>query len=243
MAPAQTPNPPSSLSGDNAPQVRRTSLRDAVVRRLEEAILSGELKADQRLNEVDVAQWLGVSRGVVREAIRELENTGIVINIPYRGTFVRSWTPERVRELYSVRSLLEEYAVEQAVAHITEAELEELETILRQMRWKASLGNAMDLVEMDLQFHKKIYACCRNSLLYDLLDNLSGQTHLFIMATKAVYSIFSSLEDAADSHQPILDALRAHDAEEARWQTHQHIFQVGERLIERLQGTDQLQTA
>ena len=220
----------------NSEQIKRPSLRDAVQSRLEEAILRGELEDGQQLVESDIAQWLGVSRGLVREAFRELEKTGIITHNPYRGTFVKALTAERVRELYTLRTKLEEYAVQLAIANITDGDILDLDEHLATMMRVALAGDYGELIDLDLQFHKKLYALSHHNLLIETLNGLSRQTHLFIMASKAIYSLFPSLMDAAQSHRPIIDALRDRDSQKACLEIQAHIYEVGARLFDLMQG-------
>jgi DNA-binding GntR family transcriptional regulator len=225
--PNQTPlpvltSPPS--------QIQRPSLRGAVILQLKDAILNGDLKDGQRINEVEVAQWMGVSRGLVREAIRELESDGILSYEPYRGTFVRSWTPERVKELYSLREVLEEYAVELAAAKITESDIETLSSLVEGMRLAAQENDANRVVELDLEFHRKIYEQSGHVLLIDMLNNLSNQIYLLIRSTKCYASIFAKLEEVADTHVAVLVALLARDGKRARQEIKTHITETGDRI-------------
>lgn len=230
------PNPyPLPPLNSNLSQMKRPSLRDAVILQLKEAILSGELKDGQRLNEVEVAQWLGVSRGVVREAIRELEADGILAYEPYRGTFVRAWTAERVQELYSLRSVLEEYAIELAVGRIHEDDIEQLSSLVEGMRQAAQENNPSRVANLDLEFHKKLYILSGHSLLIDTLNNLNGQTHLLLMATHCLGSLYPSLEEVADAHVSVLVALLGHDRKRARQEVKNHINEAGEKLVEFLE--------
>jgi len=214
---------------------KRPSLRDAVQNRLEEAILRGELQDGQQLVETDIAQWLGVSRGLVREAFRELEKTGLVTYNPYRGIFVRALTAERVRELYTLRKRLEEFAIELAMVNITDQDVLELDEQLNLMREAATRGNSTELIELDLQFHKKLYALSRHGMLIDILNGLGRQTHLFIVLTKVVYSIFPTLHEVAESHAPLVEALRQRDLKAAGFEIQRHINDVGSKIFEILQ--------
>lgn len=230
----------SKLNGSQG-EFKRLSLRDAVIERMKQAIIKGELVDGQKVTELELAEWLGVSRGLVREVIRELENTGILVNIPYKGTFVRSLTSERINELYTLRSLLEEYAIELAAMRSSEDEIANLREIVTIMTRYAQAGDANSLVETDLQFHLALYAMSKHQMLIDTLERLSGQTHLFIQATKAMYSIFSSLEDAANSHLTLVDALEKRDINLARDVIRKHICEVGERLFDILQEKERIE--
>lgn len=220
---------------------RRLSLRDVVIERMKQAVINGELVDGQKITELELAEWLDVSRGLVREVIRELENSGILINIPYKGTFVRSLTAERVNELYTLRSRLEEFAVELAIKNATDADISALYEIIASMKRYSLVNDANKFVEVDLEFHKALYAMSQHQLLIDNLERLSGQTHLFIQASKVIYSLFSSLEDAANSHLPIVKAMEKRDVSLARKEISQHICEVGERLVDILREKEMLE--
>lgn len=222
-------------------EFKRLSLRDAVIERMKQAIIKGELVDGQKVTELELAEWLGVSRGLVREVIRELENSGILVNIPYKGTFVRSLTSERINELYTLRSLLEEYAIELAVIRASVDELANLREISEMMMRYAQAGDVNLLVETDLQFHLALYAMSKHQMLIDTLERLSGQTHLFIQATKAMYAVFSTLEEAANSHLVIIEALEKRDVSLARSVIRKHIVEVGERLFDILQEKERIE--
>jgi DNA-binding GntR family transcriptional regulator len=217
-------------------EIRRKPLRHTVRTRIEEAIVQGMFKGGEKLNEAELSRALGVSRGLVREALRELETSGVLVSVPYRGTFVKEWTPRSVRELYTLRANLEEFAVELAVERATDADIEELAELVEAMRQAARENDAAELVDLDLQFHERLAEMTDHRLLVQHLQSLGGQTRVFIIATKAYYSPFASLEEAAASHYPIVDALRARDAKLARDALHEHIKQVGQRYVNQLEA-------
>ena len=217
-------------------QIQRKPLRHTVRMRIEEAIVQGMFKGGEKLNEVELSRALGVSRGLVREALRELETSGVLISVPYRGTFVKEWTPRSVWELYTLRATLEEFAVELAVERGRDEDIEELTELVESMKEAARQNDAAELVAIDLQFHERLHQMTGHRLLVQQLQSLAGQTRIFIIATKAFYSPFASLEEAAASHEPIMDALRARDAGLAREAIHEHIRQVGERYVDQLEA-------
>ena len=215
-------------------EIQRKPLRHTVRTRIEEAIVQGMFKGGEKLNEVELSRALGVSRGLVREALRELETSGVLVSVPYRGTFVKEWTPRSVWELYTLRATLEELAVTLAVQRATDEDMDELANLVDAMRQAAKANDAAELVELDLQFHQQLHEMTGHRLLVQHLQSLAGQMRVFIIATKAYYSPFASLEEAADSHNPILEALRARDAGLAREAINEHIRQVGERYVDQL---------
>jgi len=219
-------------------EIRHKPLRHTVRTRIEEAIVQGTFKGGEKLNEATLCRALGVSRGSVREALRELEASGVLVSIPYRGTFVKEWTPRSVWELYTLRSSLEEFSIELAVERASEEDLRDLDLLVQTMHEAAQADDAAQLVEIDLQFHQHLHQMTGHRLLQAVLQGLAGQTRMFIIATKAFYSPFASLEEAAASHDPIVDALRARDPHAARNAIREHIKAVGERYVEQLEAAE-----
>lgn len=217
-------------------QVGRKSLRHTVRDRIEQAIIQGEFKGGERLNEAELSRVLGVSRGLVREVIRELEASGILVSIPYRGSFVKEWSPRSVRELYTLRSTLEGYAAQLAAKCATDEDLQDLRDLMGAMRRAAKANDVTELVQRDLEFHQRLWQTCDHGLLAKVLTDLSGQAHMFMMATKAYHSPFSTLEEAAATHEPILAALKARDPSLARAAINEHISEVGQRYVEQLES-------
>src|SRR4051812_44380912 len=101
----------------------RRALREDVRDALVQAILRGEFEPGERIVETRVARQLGVSQGTVREALREIEQLGMIVSIPNRGVLVRSLTRADVLEMYEMRALLEGFAARRAAAMLTDADL------------------------------------------------------------------------------------------------------------------------
>src|SRR5438132_1176243 len=106
-----------------SPPLRGGALRDDVRRYLRHAIMRGALKPGEKIVESHVARALGVSQAPVREALRELEQLGLVVNHSRRGTFVRQITPHDAWELYTLRAELEVLAARLALPQLTPADL------------------------------------------------------------------------------------------------------------------------
>ena len=90
-----------------------STVRGKVVERLKEHIVTGGYTPGERLTEQSLASALGVSRGPLREAIRELAEIGLINSVPYKGIFVRTVTQKDLEELYSLRTVLEKFAFEE----------------------------------------------------------------------------------------------------------------------------------
>ena len=91
---------------------RRTTQLDFAVEALRAAILSGEMKMGERVNEVAVTNRLNISRTTFREALRQMEEAGLLIREPFKGTFVREFTDKEIKEINDLQGALECHAVE-----------------------------------------------------------------------------------------------------------------------------------
>ena len=130
---------------------------------LREMVISGELLPGERLNEVDLAAALGISRGPLREAIQRLKSEGLVSMVPNRGAFVRTFSTEELKGLYEVRIALETHAVRLAAKANAEG-IAQLQKLL------ADTGAAMDAdpaYPRDLDFHKSMVELTENPILLE----------------------------------------------------------------------------
>ena len=129
----------------------RQRLKEALLRR----ILGGHYDPGERLVELRIAEEFGTSQGPVREALRELEATGLVTNIPRRGTYVAEVMGEGLREIYTVRGALEEQAT-RIVTTRGCCDLAALQAEVDLMHDAAVSGNVHGLVEHSVKFHRAI---------------------------------------------------------------------------------------
>src|SRR6185436_17015054 len=134
----------TDTSPDLLADVRDTSLAKLVRDEVLNAILRGDLPPGQRINEPDVAARLRVSRVPVREALRELESSGLVAARKHSGVFVRVLEPNEVADLYELRSALDGYAGHRA-ARLADAQrrtlVRKLGASMREMKTYARKHN------------------------------------------------------------------------------------------------------
>src|SRR5207302_6083210 len=97
------------------PRLKPRPYRFDVVALIRQAILNGSLRAGAPLVEAQLAQEMGVSRAPIREALLKLGEQGLVVNIPYRGTYVTEVSPHRIRDIISLRAVLETLAAERSL--------------------------------------------------------------------------------------------------------------------------------
>jgi DNA-binding GntR family transcriptional regulator len=198
-----------------------------VTHALRQAILSGRYRPGDHITETVIAQQMGVSHGPVREALRELESEDLLVIEPHRGAFVKSFTATDIREVYQFRSAIETAAVTLAIQRLTEADLAQLEVLIEQMRQASATGDVDGLIELDLEFHRRLCERSGNQRMYEAWLRLASPIRLFL--TMAVPRHLSP-RDQAESHPPIVDALRRHDAAAAIRHMEHGVLEVGEQI-------------
>lgn len=213
-------------------EMKREILRDEMASIIEQALLRGDLKPGDRVNESEIAQKAGVSRGPIREAIRQLVGEGILVSKPHRGTFVAQWSDREVVEIYSLRAVLEGFATGLAAQRATAADIASLQSLVEQMRACASKADTDTLAELDWDFHDKVYALSDHATLVQSLSGIARKIRLLLVIDVTVSPSYCA--KVADNHQAILDALRTGDARHAETRVREHIMQVGEKLVESL---------
>jgi DNA-binding GntR family transcriptional regulator len=174
---------------------------------LRERIAQGFWKPGSRISESALAQELGISRGPIRESLRRLEAEGILEYLPRRGCVVRSHSTEELRELATLRIILEKFACQLALQNDVEQLIVSLEHIYQTMLiaveekedWSAS-------VHQDMSFHRTILDHSGHSLLKQHWNLIAQPTFFFINIQPQNYEDLMWL---TNSHIPILDALKS----------------------------------
>ncbi|MBO6268874.1 MAG: GntR family transcriptional regulator, partial [Clostridium sp.] len=138
-------------------------LRDVVFQTLRQAILREDLAPGERLMEIPLANKLGVSRTPLREAIRMLEQEGLVVMIPRRGAQVAGISEKSLRDVLEVRKSLEKLAVELACERMTEEDMKEMDRAEEAFSAAVHEGDALRIAETDEQFHDVIYNSTGNT--------------------------------------------------------------------------------
>ena len=156
-----------------------STLKVHLVQKLRDAILAGKYKPGERLNESLIAREFEISRIPVREALIQLQESGLVMNLERRGMFVTQLSTEDVQKINSVRIILETEALKLARAHMTPEIAAKLTSLVDQMdEWQGSLPEAAAL---DFRFHRTIWEAAGNSYLLKTLSPLT--TVLFAYET------------------------------------------------------------
>lgn len=187
-------------------------------------ILSGELPARATLRETALAEELGVSRTPVREALRRLDEAGLVEFVPNRGATVVEWTPEQIRETYYLRAALESRAAGLAAARIEPADLDRLAILIEAMEEFVCRTDAEGIDRLGVlnaEFHRIVVAASGVTQLMVLAASV-GRTPM--MATLFRRDAAAFRAGSNHQHRDILTALRSGDALWAEVAMRSHIL-------------------
>jgi DNA-binding GntR family transcriptional regulator len=174
-----------------------------VSKEIEEAILSGQFKPRERLVEMDLISRFGVSRTVIREALKRLEAKGLVRATPYRGVMVADLTVEEIEEIYFVRTELEKIAARLVLGHITQSDIQNLKKFLKEVE-RHLRSKTHQMIEIDSEFHRMIFKACRNSYLYEMIDYLRTKAHIVRFNA---WSLPHRIEQSILEHREIIRAI------------------------------------
>lgn len=207
------------------------ALRNEVYDALRKALVTGVLQSGQRVNEAKIARQMQISRAPIREAIRQLEQEGLLVSVPRRGTFVVSLSEADVAEVYTLRADIESRAVRRALPLLTPQHFEALEQLLEQMRRAAAESSLPELLAADIEFHRTIVETTNWPRLLRIWESLHPQTlTLYTVSTLTDWTP----HDHAQRHDPLLTALRSGDEDVAANAMRDHILEVCAQVIRRI---------
>jgi DNA-binding GntR family transcriptional regulator len=205
-----------------------SSIPEALAEQLEEEIIAGRLKSEERLTEEMVAERYGVSRSPVREALRLLERDGLVIREARRGIWVAPMSQKDFDEVYTCRIPLEGLVARQAAESTNEAFKQELRSVQRDLEETQASGNVGNFFTADVRGSFMIYQLADNRTLRRLLQGLEKQAlrYRFHAYEQNPDMIKLSLDDTTR----IFDAIIACDGAAAQSVTENLISKIWQNM-------------
>jgi len=207
--------------------IKREILSSQVLQALKEMIANHRFKPGTRVNVEQLAKELGVSRTPVWEAVRRLEQEGLVVNIPNRGVFMDVLTPEMAIDLYEVRAVLEDLSGRLAAQKIKTQTLKEMEICLENQRIVIEKQDLIGYSRLDFEFHAAVYQSCGNQYLQEFLQAIKNKMRPILMQIEPI------LPRLYQDHQRILEALKARDPKKAGMVLREH----SEKMIKQIKKT------
>lgn len=186
---------------------------------IRELILSGEFAPGSKISQEALASRFGASRIPVREALNRLESDGLVVLKPNCGAWVAKLDLQECLEIYKIRERVEPLALSEAVANITDAEIDALEELVLAME-KAS--EPEEFLRLDREFHLASYRAARMNMLAGMVERFWNTTQHYRRAFTSLLGSEGSWIIHAE-HKLIIDALRRRDADGAGHLLHEHI--------------------
>lgn len=185
--------------------------------------MRGQLVPGQHVVEKDIVEAMGLSRGPVRDAFRILENQGLVVRYPHRGTFVAGMAVQDAEEIYSLRGALEILAADYAIKNATDAQFDELDRIVDRMAERIETNyTQVEAIELDMQFHDALYQISGHSRLQTAWVALRGQVSLLILTHRRLDPA-DFREKGVAYHRQIVACLRQRDTEAVRAAVRRHL--------------------
>jgi len=201
--------------------VPKSTLRAQVAERLRGAILASDIPPGAPLVETALSERFAISRGPLREALRQLVEEGLVVTVPYTGTHVASLSVEDVQEIYSLRTALEIFAFEQIWQRRDERFRAELSRRNATLQASIDAGDDSAAISAELEFHGLVYETAGHRLLQSAWRGLRGRLQLYWAAHHRAHGRRGPRRDSHDSYIAAalgdsLDALRAEIADYLR---------------------------
>jgi DNA-binding GntR family transcriptional regulator len=210
----------TTFNNDSSP---RPSDRHRVRQEIQSLILSGDVKPGSKLLQVELAKRFGVTQNVVREALLELQFSGLVEARDNKGIFVGNLTPHKFLEYLDVRAALEGLVASLCCDHISRAEVRELKDIAAEIKIAARENRVDDDVALDKKFHQTLLKIAQNTVITQIIE-----------AYWPLMKIFSAKIDpniVFQEHMAILDAMEQGQRSQAESRMREHILN-SKRLIE-----------
>lgn len=213
-------------------------VREQVEARLRLAIVTGHFSPGERLIERELCTLLGVSRTSLREALRQLEGDGLVINIPHKGMIVAIMTSEEAEEIYQVRAVVEGLAGRLCAEQLTNKLEEALKAAMEQIESAHQAENLAALIEAKEQFYQVLLSGCGNRTAGVVLQSLHDRIASLRALTLAQPG---RAEASVEEMRRILKAILAQDAQAACHACIDHVEQAAAVAAAVLQQREQRQ--
>jgi DNA-binding GntR family transcriptional regulator len=197
-------------------QIKKEMLSSQAYRALKEMIANYRFSPGSRLNVEELAKELGVSRTPIWEAVRRLEQEGLITNIPNRGVFMVEMTLPMALHLYQVREVLEGLAGRLAAANMDDGMIGKMGKCLEALRKVVEAGDPIGYSKLDFTFHAMIYEACGNPFLQEILESIKNKMRPLVPLSKP------TLSRGYEEHKKILEALKSGDPEKAEKALQRH---------------------
>jgi len=200
--------------------VPKATLRAHIAERLRAAILAGDIAPGAPLTETTLSARFNVSRGPLREAMRQLIEEGLLVTVPYTGTHVAALSVGDVREIYSLRTALEIFAFEQVWEHRDDRFSRELHRRNQALMASIDAGDDRTSISNELELHGLVFEASGHKLLQRAWHALRGRLQLYWAAHHRAHGMRGPRRD---SHESYIEAALGSDLDALRLEIADHM--------------------
>jgi DNA-binding GntR family transcriptional regulator len=224
------------VQGIRPPQ--RRGLTEQVADSIRQAIFDGSFELGDHLNEADIAARLQVSRGPIREALQQLKQEGIVTMKWHRGAYIMQLSATDVSELSSLRAVLEVFAIREAARAATAADLEQMNGVLAAMSKAVDDVSDFDMIQLDVQFHDKLYRAAHHERLWSAWSSIRSQVMLSLLVKRHTSNEYYRHKVIAE-HQELFNVVSSRDAGACERAVREHLSGTYDRLVAGFKTADE----
>ena len=210
------------------PVTRAADSAEQIYERVKTMAMTFEIRPGQRVNEVEIAKSLNVSRTPLREALNRLMVEGFLTRAPNRGFIGRPLDAKQVFDLYELRRALEASIAAIACERATDDELLELERFVKSSKDRTEDTNASSLLALDEQFHERVARLTRNEEMVRALKSINARIHYF----RWIDMQNGRRRYTQQEHMRIVKALKERDAPAVASLMEGHISRRLDRIVE-----------
>lgn len=208
--------------------LNKKSLSYEVAQFIKEQIIDGHIELGSQINVQEIGKYLEVSQTPVREAVQHLVAENILTNVRNKGYFVKKYTENDIFEIYSIRAILEAFAIRLATQRASDEEIEELEEIFNQMITKLKDESVVSLSGDSSKIHEHIIQISKHDRLIQLNERISFQVAIVnrILGTKY------SKQQEVDEHRELVEVIKSRNSDEAEEIMRKHIFRSYKNFLD-----------
>lgn len=195
-------------------------MSERIASEIRSAVLSGEMRPGMRIRQELLAAHFGASRIPVREALKQLENEGLVAMAPNRGAWIADVNSEESIEIYKIREAVEPLAIGESIPNLTDEDVETLDRIVRELEHVTTLE---EYIQLDREFHLRTYSRAGMPQLLAMVERFWNSTQHFRRQFVSETYAKDGLPFSDPQHVLIMDAIRARDVDAAQVLVRLHI--------------------
>ncbi|MDR2056616.1 MAG: GntR family transcriptional regulator [Desulfovibrio sp.] len=197
---------------------------------IKKALLKGELRPGDKVNEVRLAAALSISRAPVREALQLLVNNGLVVSVPQKGKFIKKLSAKEIQDGYLIGGILEGAAVAMSVESLDDDDFARLNSLLRSMGElrKTSADYGEQLADLDIAFHDALLAKTPNRLMVEQARAVCQRRSKFLLFNHWPEAF--TLDEVVERHRRVLAAVNSRSRHVIENTLREHYIELGERM-------------